>query len=154
MSNLSNSNVLRYYFLASIAPQTAIIYREDIHVDSKCNKVNEMVKSMAEEDESVTYIDNSILDSSGLNGSRLHLNTKGFSLLAVQFIKFLRSGSGRHANTGRGFQMSSIQQLGKILMELGSLKPTACNRKRPGLLLNKVTQHQVFLKVEVLKWHL
>ena len=37
----------------------------------------------------ITYIDNSVIDASALNGSRLHLNAKDSSLLAVQFIKFL-----------------------------------------------------------------
>ena len=44
------------------------------------------------------FIDNSVIDRSCLNGSMLHLNEKGSSLLAVQFIKFLRSRlvSGSH----------------------------------------------------------
>ena len=71
---------------------SGIVYREDINVDSKRVKVNEMVQLMAE-DNKIVYRDNSVIDASALNGSRLHLNAKGSSLLAVQFIKFLRSGS-------------------------------------------------------------
>ena len=71
---------------------SGIVYREDIHVDSKRVKVNEMVQLMAE-DNKIVYRDNSVIDASALNGSRLHLNAKGSSLLAVQFIKFSRSGS-------------------------------------------------------------
>ena len=52
---------------------SGIVHREDINVDSKRVKVNEMIQLMAE--------------ASALNGSRLHLNAKGSSLLAVQFIK-------------------------------------------------------------------
>ena len=71
---------------------SGIVYREDINVDSKRVKVNEMVQLMAE-DNKIVYRDNSVIDASALNGSRLHLNAKGSSLLAVQFIKFSRSGS-------------------------------------------------------------
>ena len=46
-------------------------------------------------DNNIVHIDNSVIDASALNGSRLNLNVKGSSLLAVQFIKFLRSGSDR-----------------------------------------------------------
>ena len=110
---------------------SGIIYREDINVYSKRNEINEMVKLMAE-DNNTTYIDNSVIDSSGLNGSKLHLNVKGSSLLAVHFIKFLRSGSdSRYNQTRKGFQTSAIQQLGKLLMELGSFPPPARNRRRP-----------------------
>lgn len=109
---------------------SGITYREDIQVDSKRNEINETVRLMAE-DNNITYIDNSVIDNSGLNGSRLHLNAKGSSLLAVQFIKFLRSGSGKHTQTRKGFQISTIQQLGKLLMELGGFHTPAHNRKRP-----------------------
>lgn len=47
---------------------SGIIYREDINVDSKRNEIYEMVKLMAE-DNNITYTDNSVIDSSGLNGS-------------------------------------------------------------------------------------
>ena len=61
----------------------------------------------------------------------LHLNAKGSSLLAVQFIKFLRSGSGKYNQSLKGFQSSAIQQLVKLLMELGNLPSPARNRRRP-----------------------
>ena len=75
---------------------SGIVYREDINVDSKHIEVNEMVKLMAE-DNNIIYIDNSVIDASALNGSKLHLNAKGSSLLAVQFIKFLRSGVSQNS---------------------------------------------------------
>ena len=37
-------------------------------MDSKHNKINEMVKLMVEEDSNITIIYNSVIDSSGLNG--------------------------------------------------------------------------------------
>ena len=78
-----------------------IVYREDINVDSKRIEVNEMVKLMAE-DNNIIYIDNSVIDASALNGSKLHLNAKGSSLLAVQFIKFLRSGVSQNSRRFSG----------------------------------------------------
>ena len=109
---------------------SGIVYREDINVDAKRIEVNERVKLTAVDD-NFTYIDNSVIDASALNGSRLHLNAKGSSLLAVQFIKFLRSGSGKYNQSLKGFQSSAIQQLVKLLMELGNLPSPARNRRRP-----------------------
>ena len=109
---------------------SGMVYREDINVDAKRIEVNERVKLIAEDD-NITYIDNSVIDASALNGSRLHLNAKGSSLLAVQFIKFLRSGSGKYNQSLKGFQSSAIKQLVKLLMELGNLPSPARNRRRP-----------------------
>ena len=71
-----------------------IAYREDTKVDSKRVKVSEMVQLMAK-DNNIVYIDKPVIYASVLNCSRLHLNAKGSSLLAVQFIKFLRSASDK-----------------------------------------------------------
>ena len=49
---------------------SSIVYREDINVDAKRIEVNEKVKLIAE-DSNITYIDNSVIDASALNGSRL-----------------------------------------------------------------------------------
>ena len=51
----------------------------------------------------------------------------------MQFIKFLRSGSGKHTQTRKGFQISTIQQLGKLLMELGGFKTPAHKQETPTL---------------------
>ena len=110
---------------------SGIVYTEDTNVDAKRIEVNERVKLIAE-NHNITYIDNSVIDPSALNGStRLHLNAKGSSLLAVQFIKFLRSGSGKYNQSLKGFQSPAIQQLAKLLMELGNLPSPARNRGRP-----------------------
>ena len=47
-----------------------------------------------------TYIDNDSLDATCLNGSKLHVNAKGSALLAVHFIKFLRSGKNPRRSVG------------------------------------------------------
>ena len=56
---------------------------------------------------------------------------KNGTLLAVQFIKFLRSGSGKYNHTFKDFQSSPIHQLGKLLMELGNFPSSACDKRRP-----------------------
>lgn len=61
--------------------------------------------------------DNSVIDASALNGSRLHLIAKGSSLLAVQFIKFLRPGSDNFNQSRKGFRSLAIQ---KLLMAPGN----------------------------------
>ena len=52
---------------------SSIVYREDINVDAKRIEVNEKAKLIAE-DSNITYIDNSVIDASALNDSRIHLN--------------------------------------------------------------------------------
>ena len=89
---------------------SGMVYREDINVDSKRVKVNEMVQLMAK-DNNILYIDNSVIDSSALNGSKLHLSAKGSSLLAVQFIKFLRSRSDNFYQSRKCFRYPVIQRL-------------------------------------------
>ena len=108
---------------------SGIVYREDINVDSKRVKVNEMVQFMAK-DNNIVYIDNSVDDASALKDSKLHLNAKGSSLLAVQFIKFLRSGSDKFNQSRRGFRSPDIQRLGKLLMELGNCPIPDRKRRR------------------------
>ena len=82
-------------------------------------------------DNTIVHIDNSVIDTSALNGSRLNLNAKGSSLLAVQFIKFLRSGSDKFNQSRKGFRSLAIQRLGKLLMELGNYPILARNWRRP-----------------------
>ena len=62
-----------------------------------------MVQLMAK-DNNIIDIDNSVIGASALNGSRLHLNAKGSSLLAVQFINFLRSGSDEFNQSRKVFR--------------------------------------------------
>ena len=67
------------------------------------------------------------LDQTCLNGSKLHLNGKGSSLLAVRFIKFLRAQSStkQHDHTGeRDFQMALLKQVGEMLTKIGRKRRT------------------------------
>ena len=111
-----------------------------ISVNSKCIKVNEMVQLMAK-DKNIVCIDNSVIDASALNDSKLHLNAKGSSPLAVQFIKFLRSGSDKFNQSRKGFQSPAIQRLRKLLMELGNCLIPARNWRRPRLPCKGILPH-------------
>ena len=106
--------------------------REDVDVSTKLDSVNSELRSIAKK-HGFYFVDNCIIDSSCLKRSTLHLNPKGSALLAVQFIKFLRSNGHHHGSAGtstkrvnsrRDFQqMSTLQQLGNLLMNLGSIQP-------------------------------
>ena len=68
----------------------------------------------------VSFIDNTTIDDTCLNGSKLHLNAKGSAILAVHFIKFLKGGSASTSPSKRrqnyeDFQRSAIQKLGELL---------------------------------------
>ena len=63
----------------------ALTHREDLDFSAKLHDVNENLKSLSESN-NFKFIDNSIIDNSCLNSSKLHLNSKGSSLLAVKFI--------------------------------------------------------------------
>ncbi len=71
---------------------SSLTYREDINVDVIRVEVNDQLKRLAH-DNNFQLIDNSVIDRTCLNNSNLHLNAKGTSLLAVQFIRFLRPSS-------------------------------------------------------------
>ena len=65
---------------------SGLTYREDIDVNSIRVEVNEELKKLSLKN-NFAYIDISTIDKTCLNGSKLHLNGKGSSLLAVRFIK-------------------------------------------------------------------
>ena len=66
----------------------ALTHREDLDLSAKLHDANESLKSLSESI-NFTFIDNSIIDNSCLNRSKLHLNSKGSSLFAVKFINFI-----------------------------------------------------------------
>jgi hypothetical protein len=98
---------------------SSLTYREDINVDLIRVKVNDQLKRLAH-DNNFQFIDNSVIGSTCLNNSNLHLNAKGTSLLTVQFIRFLRSSlSDGQFSKGRksGFRMSLMKLLGETVIE-------------------------------------
>ena len=105
---------------------SGLTYREDVKINHIRLDVNEKLMKLCS-DNNFAYIDNTAIDKTCLNGSKLHLNNKGSTLLAVRFIKFLRpqSGSNRHDRSGhQGFQMALLKQLGGMLMMMGNKKRT------------------------------
>ena len=102
---------------------SAITHREDIDLTTKLSDVNSRLKVLSERNDFV-FIDNAIIDNTCLNGSKLHLNAKGSSLLATQFIAFLRSDSSYSASSTqssrkKGFRQPDLySQLSEILMKL------------------------------------
>ena len=85
--------------------------REDIDVTSKIKELNELLKDLCLK-EGYTYIENVNIDATCLNGSKLHLNSKGSALLAVHFIKFLR---GRNPRSSIGDFPKGLRKLGELL---------------------------------------
>ena len=105
---------------------SGLTYREDVKINHIRVDVNEKLKNLCL-DNNFTYIDYSAIDKTCLNGSKLHLNSKGSSLLAARFIKFLRPqfSSNRHDRSGhQGFQMALLKQLRGMLMMMGIKRRT------------------------------
>ena len=96
---------------------SGITMRQDVDLASKIFKVNEKIKSMTPKYD-VTFIDNSSLDKTSLNGSKLHLNAKGSAILTSHFISFIKGGQSlRHSlrRSRRDFQMDTMNQLQELL---------------------------------------
>ena len=111
-------------FPNSIIAVSALTHREDLDLSAKLHDANESLKSLSESN-NFTFIDNSIIDNSCLNSSKLHLNSKGSSLLAVKFINFVRSGSSRgpSSQARQGFRRPNVyNQLSKVLLELANAR--------------------------------
>ena len=116
-------NLARNKFPNTKVGVSGLTYREDIAVNPVLLEVNEKLKRLSATHE-FSYIDNSKIDNTCLNKSKLHLNEKGTSLLAVHFIKFIRglaNNNRRSNNHEKGFQRVLFKQLGEMLMKLGNL---------------------------------
>jgi phage terminase Nu1 subunit (DNA packaging protein) len=107
---------------------SSIIHRDDINVSAKLSAVNGKLKEMANNDDFV-FIDNSRIDGTCLNGSKLHLNAKGSAYLANNFIKFIRP-LGKRAKLQTGF-LNPIHQLGQLLTQLTTQPMTIPLYKKP-----------------------
>ena len=91
--------------------------RHDIDVSKKIEDVNKELGLICAK-LNISFIDNSTMDDTCLNKSKLHLSAKGSAILAVHFITFLRGD--RASLTPRNqrhkdFQQSAIQKLGELL---------------------------------------
>ncbi len=97
---------------------SGLIMTYDIEVASKVQEVNKDLKQICINYDA-HFVDNSNVNKSGLNNSKLHLNPKGSAVLAVQIIKFLRGD--RHNSTSsqkQDFQKSAIRQMENLLRRL------------------------------------
>ena len=92
--------------------------RRDVAMPEKIDEVNKELQRICMQLD-VSFIDNTTIDDTCLNGSKLHLNAKGSAILAVHFIKFLKGGSASTSPSKRrqnyeDFQRSAILKLGEL----------------------------------------
>jgi lysophospholipase L1-like esterase len=106
---------------------SSIILRKDIEVSSKMYQVNEDLKRLCNES-GFSFIDNSIVDETGLNNSKLHLSAKGSALLATRFIKFLNPDKQLNKQPV-GNHVSSENFL-RDLLNLAALTQTSMSQRR------------------------
>ena len=121
---------IRDKFQTSKIGISSLTHREDISVSTKLSEVNEKLKEMSNRN-GFHFIDNSRIDGSCLNGSKLHLNSKGSAYLATSFIKFLRPSTNK-ARRPQGFH-APLRQLGQLIMQLASGPIRAPVHKKPRL---------------------
>ena len=102
---------------------SALTQREDLDLSANLHDANENLKSLSESN-NFTLIDNSIIENSCLSSSKVHLNSKGSSLLAAKSVLiFVRSGacSGPSSQALQGFHRPNVyNQLSKVLLELAN----------------------------------
>jgi hypothetical protein len=108
---------------------SGITTKQDIDSTSKVNEVNEKIKAISLK-HSVKFIDNSSLDETSLNSSKLHLNSKGAAILATHFINFIKGGkpsSQLRNRSRRDFQTETINQLEELLKLISRLNRIPTN---------------------------
>ena len=97
---------------------SGVTVRHDIATE-KIKEVNKEIGHICTKLD-VSFIDNSIVNDSCLNNSKLDLNAKGSAILAVHFINFLKGGNVSTLPRPRkpryeDFQRSAMQKLGELL---------------------------------------
>ncbi len=65
---------------------SGITMRQDIEVGQNIKQVNKKLKDLSK-NHNVSFIDNSSINNTCLNGGKLHLNPKGSAFLATNFIR-------------------------------------------------------------------
>lgn len=102
---------------------SSIIAREDADYDAKMIAANAELRKVCWKNKWV-YVDNENIDSSSLNISGLHLNTKGHSMLARNLIGALRKQSTHsfpNGNDKGNFQRKHQSDMWEFLNLLGKL---------------------------------
>ena len=82
--------VKKVYQNTKIVFSTIIISKDCKNKDKKFSQVNSYLKNYCNQ-KNIDFIDNSNLNEEHLGQKKLHLNKKGNSILANNFLKFLRS---------------------------------------------------------------
>ena len=79
---------------------SSVIIRKDTgrDIEKKVGELNVKLKSLCEVN-LIDFIDNDGIDESCLGGGKLHLNNKGSSILASNFIKYVKSVKAKALNT-------------------------------------------------------
>ncbi len=113
---------------------SGITVRHDIVMSEKITKVNEEIGQICTK-LNASFIDNSTIDHSCLNGSKLYLNAKGSAILAVHLIKFLKGGKASTSTSPKkqryeDFQRSAIQKLGELLKMIVPPDESTRHRKK------------------------
>ena len=102
---------------------SSITLRQDIASTAKIKEVNAKIKIITQNHD-VKFIDNSSLDKSSLNCSKLHLNSKGSAILATHFINFIHGGkstSKPQKGSKRDFHKGNMIQLEELLKLISHL---------------------------------
>ncbi len=105
------ANCVKQRFPSSQIGLSSITIRNDIDLSTKVMDVNKKIEEFCN-NMGFEFIDNQNIDNSCLNGSNLHLNSKGSAYLAVNFIKFIRGKdiqSTYHPHTSKDFRFPSHQ---------------------------------------------
>ena len=119
---------IRNKFQTSKIGISSLTHREGISVSTKLSEVNEKLKEVSSRN-GFHFIDNSLIDGSCLNSSKLRLNSKGSAYLATSFIKFLRPSANK-SRRPQGFH-APLRQLGQLIMQLASGPIRAPVHKKP-----------------------
>ncbi len=93
---------------------SSITIRNDIDLSTKVMDVNKKIEEFCN-NMGFEFIDNQNIDNSCLNGSNLHLNSKGSAYLAVNFIKFIRGKDIQSTYHFPSHQLYLLENIVKML---------------------------------------
>ena len=95
---------------------SSLTERYDLSVHDKLVEVNSKIEEMCAIN-NYTFIHHVNIDRSCLNNSKIHLNAKGYALLAVMFINFIRGRKQlSQVNQTKNFWLDeTLRQLGTVL---------------------------------------
>ena len=98
--------------------------------------MNKILKHKCMQNIGMSFIDNSSLDGTYLNGSNIHLNTgyirnKGSTILATKFIKYLRGNKpSMSSRNDKNFRMTTVHQLEDLPRMIGVLSRDKYQEKK------------------------